>query len=83
MDQQDRHGGLVKSPMAHIAKQILSLTENGGDRLTVLICGESGTGKELIAKAVYNHSSRKQKSFVSINCSAIPAELLSRDRASF
>ncbi len=64
------------TPMAHIAKKILTLSENGGDRSTVLIRGESGTGKELIAKAVKDHSSRKNKPFVSINCAAIPAELL-------
>ncbi len=43
---------------------------------TVLILGESGTGKELIAASIYEHSLRKGKPFVVINCVAIPENLL-------
>ncbi|MFB3926581.1 MAG: sigma-54 interaction domain-containing protein [Syntrophales bacterium] len=43
---------------------------------TVLISGESGTGKELIATSIYNHSLRKGKPFVKLNCVAIPEGLL-------
>jgi sigma-54 specific flagellar transcriptional regulator A len=43
---------------------------------TVLILGESGTGKEVVAQALHNVSSRSQKSFIPINCGAIPGELL-------
>jgi transcriptional regulator with GAF, ATPase, and Fis domain len=43
---------------------------------TVLICGESGTGKELLASGIYEHSLRKGKSFIKINCVAIPEGLL-------
>ncbi len=43
---------------------------------TVLILGESGTGKEVIARNIHYHSTRRQKSFVPINCGAIPAELI-------
>ena len=43
---------------------------------TILICGESGTGKELIAKAIHYRSSRANKPFVSINCGALPENLL-------
>lgn len=44
--------------------------------VSVFIHGESGTGKELIAQAIHNASSRKDKEFVAVNCSAIPEDLL-------
>jgi DNA-binding NtrC family response regulator len=43
---------------------------------TVLILGESGTGKELTARAIHQHSSRSDKAFVAVNCSAIPVDLV-------
>ena len=43
---------------------------------TVLLMGQSGTGKELVAKALYEHSPRKDKPFIALNMADIPKELL-------
>ncbi|NTW36846.1 MAG: sigma-54 factor interaction domain-containing protein, partial [Syntrophobacteraceae bacterium] len=52
------------------------IEESAPTDTTVLIQGESGTGKELVARAIHRKSSRSEKRFIVIDCSAYPATLL-------
>lgn len=58
-------------------QEVFRLIEKVADSdSTVIINGETGTGKGLVARAIHRHSYRKNKPFVSINCGAIPENLL-------
>ena len=58
-------------------RQALELVETvAPSDSTVLLLGETGTGKELIARAIHDHSRRKDRTFVKLNCAAIPTGLL-------
>jgi formate hydrogenlyase transcriptional activator len=59
--------------LKHILKQVETVAPTDS---TVLIYGETGTGKELVARAIHDLSSRKQGTFVKLNCAAIPTGLL-------
>jgi len=63
-----------KSPaLQHVLERISIVAQAGS---TVLLLGETGTGKELLARAVHNLSPRKGRTFVRVNCSAIPSGLV-------
>jgi formate hydrogenlyase transcriptional activator len=58
-------------------RHVLNLVETvAPSDSTVLLLGETGTGKELIARAIHERSRRKERTFVKLNCAAIPTGLL-------
>lgn len=73
-DDNSRFGMIGRSPAMH---EVYAILEKVADSpTTVLITGESGTGKELVAQALHNHSARKGRSFIRVNCAAIPQTLI-------
>jgi DNA-binding NtrC family response regulator len=61
------------APMQDIFSTIMRVAPT---RATVLLAGESGVGKDMIARAIHQHSPRKDRPFVKINCTAIPENLM-------
>jgi formate hydrogenlyase transcriptional activator len=60
-----------------VLRHVLKLVETvAPSTSTVLLLGETGTGKELIARAIHDRSRRKERTFVKLNCAAIPTGLL-------
>ena len=68
---EDMIGGSAAFQAVTRAIQVVAPTD-----ATVLIQGETGTGKELVARAIHDLSSRSKRSFIKVNCAAIPAALL-------
>lgn len=91
----DRRAKLVDSfygciiGKSNALNQVMELVRTvGPTESTALIEGETGTGKELIAGAIHEHSPRRNRSFVKLNCSAIPvglieSELFGHERGAF
>ncbi|MDA1371401.1 MAG: sigma-54 dependent transcriptional regulator [Proteobacteria bacterium] len=68
------HGMIGSCPqMMELFRRIRKVAQTNS---TVLINGESGTGKELVARAIHNLSSRKNHEMISVNCAAIPENLI-------
>src|SRR5215218_5223000 len=72
-DDEDRAVWGNSEKMRGIATVIEQVSDSD---VTVLIRGESGVGKELVARAIHQRSSRRDRPFVKVNCAALPAELL-------
>jgi formate hydrogenlyase transcriptional activator len=67
--------GIVGQSLA--LREVLQLVDTvATSDSTVLLLGETGTGKELVARAVHDRSRRKERTFVKLNCAAIPSGLL-------
>ena len=62
----------LQSVLSRVAKVALADS-------TVLITGETGTGKELIARAIHKRSGRSSRAFVSLNCAAVPRDLIASE----
>src|SRR6266436_325052 len=60
-------------PLKHVLELVETVATSDS---TVLLLGETGTGKELIARAIHDRSRRKERTFVKLNCAAIPTGLL-------
>jgi two-component system, NtrC family, response regulator AtoC len=70
------HGGkLIGKSQVMVELQNI-ITRIAPTQSTVLILGESGTGKELVARSIHDHSLRKEKSFIAINCASFSETLL-------
>ncbi|MGH9881840.1 MAG: sigma 54-interacting transcriptional regulator, partial [Pyrinomonadaceae bacterium] len=71
--------------LAHVLQLVQTVAPSNS---TVLLLGETGTGKELIARAIHDHSRRKNRTFVKLNCAAIPtglfeSELFGHEKGAF
>ena len=75
IDEHHRFGEIIgKSPQMEEIFNLISRIASS--KANVLIIGESGTGKELVARAIHKGSDRSDRPFVTVNCTAIPENLL-------
>lgn len=71
----ERGGQVILANSAAMRRTLDTLLQVAPSHATVLLQGESGTGKELAARALHEHSPRRERPFVSINCGALPETL--------
>lgn len=69
----DKTAIFTSAPMKRLLEQVRKIAASNA---TVLITGESGSGKEIIARAIHHFSPRSAKSWVDVNCAALPENLL-------
>ena len=87
LHREEEFEGIVGQSAA--LQQVLQLVETvAKGNSTVLLLGETGTGKELVARAIHNRSRRRDRTFVKLNCAAIPSglfesELFGHERGAF
>lgn len=75
IQERFRFDGIVEASPSF--RQVLRLAEQlAGVDTTALILGESGTGKELVARAIHFNSARRNRPFITLNCAAIPENLM-------
>ena len=74
----DRYDHLVGAN-AKMAAQLTIAKQAAPTDVTVLLLGETGTGKEVVARAIHRWSTRRSKSFVAVNCAALPEHLLENE----
>lgn len=76
---QNLHFEDIVGESAAIKRVLSQVDQVTGTDATVMIRGETGVGKELVARAVHNHSARKDKPFIRIHCSALPETLIASE----
>jgi DNA-binding NtrC family response regulator len=74
----DRYDHLVGAN-AKLAAQLTIAKQAASSDVTVLLLGETGAGKEVVARAIHRWSPRRSKSFVAVNCAALPEHLLENE----
>jgi two-component system nitrogen regulation response regulator GlnG len=74
--EAEESGDVLVGRCAEMQEVYKAIGRVAAQNATVLIRGESGTGKELVARAIYQHSLRKDAKFLAVNCAAIPEALL-------
>ena len=76
LNEQDKLGPRLIGKTAAAKALRRSISQLADTSADILLVGETGTGKELVARSLHEHSARRQRNFVAINCGAIPENLI-------